>query len=66
MVYWMVLCVNMTQDAVITEKENFLEEKQPWDTALGIYSIKDEGWDIVGGAIPGLVLLGSIRKQASK
>jgi hypothetical protein len=32
---------------------------------VGIFSFSDQGWGgIVGGAIPGLAVLSSIRKQA--
>jgi len=41
--YWLVLCDNLAQAGVITEKGA-----------------------IVGGAIPGLVVLDSIRKQAGQ
>jgi hypothetical protein len=35
MVYWLVLCVNLTQAGVITEKGASLEEMPPWDPAVG-------------------------------
>jgi hypothetical protein len=33
-VYWLVLCVNLTQAEVITEKGASLEEMPPWDPAV--------------------------------
>jgi hypothetical protein len=42
-VYWLILCVNLTQAGVITEKElqlgKYLHEIQLWD----IFSISDQG-----------------------
>jgi hypothetical protein len=32
--YWLVLCVNLTQAGVITEKGAFLEEMPPLDPAV--------------------------------
>jgi hypothetical protein len=55
--YWLALCVNLTQAGVITER-----------SSCGAFSqlvIKGEG-PLVGDAIPGLVVLGSIREQAEQ
>jgi hypothetical protein len=65
--YWLVLCVKLTQAEVITEKGvqlgKVLHEFQLW----GIFSIRIKGeGPHVGGTIPGLVVLGSIREQAEQ
>jgi hypothetical protein len=59
---WLVLCVNLTQVEVITEKGASMRSSC---RAFSQLVIKWEG-PIVGGAIPGLVVLGSIRKQAEQ
>ena len=63
--YWLVLCVNLTQLELSQRKElqvrKCLHEIQLW----GIFSISDQG-PLVGGTISGLVVLGSIRKQAEQ
>jgi hypothetical protein len=63
--YWLGLCINLTQAGVVTEKGASVEEMSPWIQLWGIFSIGDKGggWTIVGGTIPGLVVLGS-SKQA--
>ena len=55
--YWLVLCVNLTQAGAFTEKRASGEEIPPRDPAVRHF---------VGGAIPGLVVLGSTRKQAEQ
>jgi hypothetical protein len=45
--YWLVLCVNLTQTGIITEKGASLEEMPPWDPAVRHFSqlvIKGKGW----------------------
>ena len=67
--YWLILCVNLTQAGVITEKGAFLEEMSHAIQLQGIFSISDQGrraQPIVGGAIAGQVVLGSVRKQAEQ
>jgi len=63
--YWLVLCVNVTQAGVITEKGASVEEMPPFlrpnCKAFSQLVIKA----IVARAIPGLVL-SSIRKQAEQ
>jgi hypothetical protein len=62
-----VLCINLTQARVITEKGASLEEMPPWDPAVRHFSDQGErAQPIVAGAIPRLVVLGSIRKQAEQ
>jgi hypothetical protein len=63
--YWLVLCVNLTQAGVITEKGASVEDASMRSRckAFSPLVIK-EGGPIVGSAIPGLVVLGSTRKQA--
>jgi hypothetical protein len=56
--YWLVLCVNLTQAGVITEKG-------PSCKAFSQLVIKGGG-PLVGGANSGLVVLGSIREQAEQ
>ena len=62
------MCVNLTQAGVITEKGasvggKGLHEIQLW----GIFSISDQGGKApVGGNIPGLVVLGSIREHGEQ
>jgi hypothetical protein len=56
------VCVNLTLAGVITEKGASLEKMPP-------FSISDHdgrAQPIVGGAIPGLVVLDSIREQAEQ
>ena len=60
--YWLVLCVNLTQTGVITEKGASMRSSCE---AFSQLVIKGKG-PIVGGAIPGLVVLGSIREQAEQ
>ena len=60
--YWLVLCVNLTQAGVITEKGSSLDEMQSSCKALS----QLVGGPIVGVTIPGLVVLGSIREQAEQ
>jgi hypothetical protein len=49
--YWLVLCVNLTQAGVITEKGVSVRKMPPWDPAVSIFSISDQegkapcGWD---------------------
>ena len=59
--YWVVLCVNLTQTGVITEKGVQFGE-------CGAFSqlVIKGGEPFVGGTISGLVVLGSIRKQAQQ
>jgi hypothetical protein len=35
--YWLVLCVNLTQAGVITEKGASVGEVPPWDPAVGYF-----------------------------
>ena len=45
--YWLVLCVNLTQTGIITEKGASLKEMPPWDPAVRHFSqlvIKGKGW----------------------
>ena len=68
LLYWLVLCVNLTQAAVITEitSSTFSWGNASMRSSCEAFSwlvIKVEG-PIVGGAIPWLVVLSSIRKQA--
>jgi len=66
--YWLVLCVNLTQAGVITKKESqksCLDETQ----LQGIFSTSGQGGrtqPIVDGAVPEPVVLGSIREQADQ
>ena len=56
------LCVNLTQARVSREKGASAEEMPPWDPAVRhcLKLVINKGR--AGGAIPGLVVLGSIRK----
>jgi hypothetical protein len=64
-VSWLVLCVNLTQAGVNTEKGASLEEMPPLDPTVR-RDQEGRAQPIVGGTIPGLVVLGSIRKQAEQ
>jgi hypothetical protein len=33
-VYWLVLCVNLTQARILTEKGAYHDEMPPWDPAV--------------------------------
>jgi hypothetical protein len=83
MIYWLVLCVNLTRTGVIREKgasgEKTKQNKQTKKTtkqqknssmrsSFRAFSqlVTKGGGTIVGGAIPELVVLGSIRKQAEQ
>jgi hypothetical protein len=61
--YWLGLCVNLIQAGVITEKGN-----ASMRSSCGAFSqlVINLGGPFVGDAIPGLVVLGSIRKQAEQ
>ena len=63
-VNWRVLCVNLTQGGVITEKGGNASMRSSCK-AFSQLVIK-VGGPTVGGAIPGLVVLGSIRKEAEQ
>jgi hypothetical protein len=66
--YWLVLCINLAQAGVITEKGASVGEMPPQDPAARHFSqlvIKRERL-LVGGTISGLVVLGSIREQAEQ
>jgi hypothetical protein len=69
MMYWLILCVNLTQARVIREEGASVEEISVRCSCKALSSISDQ-WgktqDIVGGAIPGLVVLGSISKKAEQ
>jgi hypothetical protein len=68
MLYWLVLYVSLTQAGVTTEKKRFSWGSASMRFSCGIFSqleIKGRG-PIAGGAIPGLVVLGSIKKQAEQ
>jgi hypothetical protein len=58
-------CVSIWHKLESSEDGASVEEMLPWDPAVGIFSVSDQ-WGrtqlTVGGAIPGLVVLGSIRK----
>jgi hypothetical protein len=66
-VYWLVLCVNLTQLELSQRKELQLR-KGLHESSCKAFSqlVIQVGGPIVGGAIPGLVVLGSIRKQAGR
>ena len=55
--YWLVLCVNLTQAGVITEKGASVGKMPPQDP--GIFSISDQvgrapcGWDHLWAGSPG-------------
>ena len=54
------------QAGVITERGPSVEEMPPWDPAVGHF-LSDHGrGPTVGGSIPGVVALGSVRKQAEQ
>ena len=63
------MCVNSTQAKIITEKGASVEKCLHEIQLYGIFSISGQ-WDkaqpIVGGAIPGLLVLDSIRRQAEQ
>jgi hypothetical protein len=40
--YWLVLCVNLTQAGVITEKGASVKEMSPWDPTVRHFSISDQ------------------------
>ena len=58
----MVLYVNLTQAGVITEKGTSFEEMPPSSCKTFSSLVIKAGERIVGGAILGLVVLGSIRE----
>ena len=62
--YCLVLGVNLTQLELSKRKE--LRGNASMKSSCGAFSqlVTKVGGPIVGGAIPGLVVLGSIRKQA--
>jgi hypothetical protein len=62
--YWLVLCVNLTQAGVIIGKGASLEKNASMRSSCKAFSqlVIKEGGPIVGGAIPGLVVLDSTRK----
>jgi hypothetical protein len=64
--YWLVLCVNLKQPGVITEKGASVGEFASMKSSRGAFSqlVIKGGWHIVCGAFLGLVFLGSVRKQA--
>jgi hypothetical protein len=65
--YWLVLCVNLTQAGVITET-SFSWGNASMRSSCGAFSqlvIKGKR-PLVGGTISGLVVLGSIREQAEQ
>ena len=65
--YWLVLCVNLTQLELSQRKELQLGKRLHGIQLWGIFSISDQGGGpLVGGAISGLVVLGSIREQAEQ
>jgi hypothetical protein len=65
---WMVF-LYFIQAKVIWEEESSIEKRSRVDRVIGIFLISDH-WGsaqpLVGDAIPGLVVLGSIRKQAEQ
>jgi hypothetical protein len=69
LLYWLVLCVNLTQAEVITEKGGSVGEvsvsMRSNCKAFSQLVIKGEG-PLVGGTISGLAVLGSIREQAEQ
>jgi hypothetical protein len=67
--YWLVLCVNLTQLELSQRKEPPLRKCLHESQLLGIFSISDQvgrAQSTVGDAIPRLVVLGSTRKQAEQ
>jgi hypothetical protein len=66
--YWLVLCVNLTQLESSQRKKLQVRKCLHEIQLKGIYSIggQGEGGLIVGGTISGLVVLGSIREQAEQ
>jgi hypothetical protein len=66
--HWLVLCVNLTQAGVITEKGSSVGEMPPWDPAVRHFLSDQGGGPLVGGTISGLVGLGFYKKasRASK
>jgi hypothetical protein len=62
--YWLVLCVNLTQAGDITDKGASARKVPPWE-AFSQLVIKGRG-PLVGGTISGLVVLGFIRNQAEQ
>ena len=61
--YWLVLC-QLDTAGVITEKGASVEERSSCKAFPQL--VKKQGGSTVGGAIPGLVVLGSIRKQTEQ
>ena len=66
--YWLALCVNLTQAGVITEKGASVGGSASMRSSCGVFSqlLNKGGGPLVGGTISGLVLLGSIREQAEQ
>jgi hypothetical protein len=64
--YWLVLCVNLAQAGVIIRERSFSWGNASIRSRCGAFSqlVIKRGGPLVGGAIPGLVVLGSIREQA--
>ena len=66
--YWLVLCVNLTQAGVIIQKGGSVGEVPPWDPAVGHFlswwSRGEDPWWVVPSL--GWVVLGSLRKQAEQ
>ena len=65
--YWLVLCANLTQAGVITER-SFSWGSASMRFNCGAFSqlVIKWGGPLVGSAIPGLIVLGSIREQAEQ
>jgi hypothetical protein len=66
--YWLVLCVNLTQTGVITEKGASVGGSTSMRSSCGVFSqlvIKEER-PLVGGTISWLAVLGSIREQTEQ
>ena len=68
LLYWLVLGVNLTQAGVITQKVASVGGSASMRSSCGAISqlVILLGGPLVGGAIPRLVVLGSIRKQVEQ
>jgi hypothetical protein len=63
---WLVLCVSLTQARVSSERKELSWGNVSTRSSCKTFSQLGRAQPIVGGAIPGLVVLGSIIKQAEQ
>lgn len=66
--YWPALCVKLAQARVVRQEGSSFEEMSPCYSAVRHFLIISDQWQrtqsTVGGAIPVLLALGSLKKQS--